>query len=67
MEAEVFRWNEWNIDHATGHGCRIAEIESIVRHARRHEARKIGGEKWRVVGRGTGDRMIEVIFLRDRT
>jgi hypothetical protein len=62
---EAFRWIEWNRDHATLHGCEIPEIESVVRRARRHEVRNIGGGKWRVIGRGTGDRVVEVIFLRD--
>jgi hypothetical protein len=31
MKADDFRWNEWNLDHATKHGCRIAEIELVVR------------------------------------
>ena len=61
-----FRWNDWNTDHATRHGCSVGEIESVVRRAKRHEVRKAGNGKWRVEGRGTGDRMIEVVFLRGR-
>ena len=32
MDAE-FRWNAWNLDHATRHGCTIPEIESVVLRA----------------------------------
>jgi uncharacterized DUF497 family protein len=61
-----FRWNDWNLDHATKHGCRTDEIEAVVRReVRANRARKSGDGKWRVVGRGTGDRVIEVIFVFD--
>lgn len=60
-----FRWNAWNEEHATCHGCSIAEIESAVRHPERGYPRKIGDEKLRVVGRGQGGRMIQVVYLLD--
>jgi len=60
-----FRWIEWNIDQATKHGCAVAEIEPVVRHAGRGFPLKIGDEKYLVQGRGIGDRMIEVIYLLD--
>jgi hypothetical protein len=60
-----FRWNEWNLEHATSHGCSIPEIETIVRRAGRGFPRDIGKEKWLVQGRGTGDRLIEVIYVLD--
>ena len=60
-----FRWNEWNRDHCTAHGCTIEEIQRIVRNSGRGFPRYIGNGKWRVVGRGTGDRMVEVIFVDD--
>jgi hypothetical protein len=60
-----FRWIEWNIDHATKHGCTIPEIESVVRHAEHGFPLDIGDEKYFVQGRGTSDRLIEVIYLLD--
>jgi uncharacterized DUF497 family protein len=60
-----FRWNDWNLDHATKHGCTIAEIESVVRRPGRGYPRKWGDEKWRVEGRGQGDRPMEVVYLID--
>jgi hypothetical protein len=60
-----FRWNQWNLDHATKHGCTIGEIESVVRRAGRGFPRKIGDEKRLVIGRGTGGRFVQVIFLLD--
>lgn len=61
-----FRWNEFNIDHATKHGCSIAEIEMVVRReVRSRRDRRINKEKSHVEGRGIGDRMIRVIFIYD--
>lgn len=31
MKADGFRWNEWNLENATKHGCTVKEIEAIVR------------------------------------
>lgn len=58
-----FRWNEWNIDHATRHGCAIEEIESVV--IRMFPGRKTGDEKYMIEGRGQGNRMIRVVYLLD--
>ena len=63
MKPAGFRWNDWNRDHATRHGCTIEEIESVVRNSGRGFPRKIGDEKWRVEGRGIGGRMVRVIYL----
>ena len=62
---DVFRWNEWNREHATRHGCTIDEIESVVRRGGRGFPRKIGNGKYQVVGRGSGNRMVEVVYIRD--
>ena len=44
----------------------MKEIESVVRReVRARRARACGNEKYRVEGRGIGDRMIEVIFVFD--
>jgi hypothetical protein len=63
--ADAFRWIEWNIDHATQHGCTIAEIESVVRNRRRPWPRKEANGKWMVEGRGQGNRMVRVVYLID--
>ena len=60
-----FRWNEWNLEHATKHGVSIAEIESVVRDVKRPYPMKKGDGKWVVIGRGNGGRFIEVIFVVD--
>ncbi|HZK80872.1 MAG TPA: hypothetical protein VFC46_07390 [Humisphaera sp.] len=61
-----FRWNDWNLEQTTKHGCRLEEIESVIRHeVRARRARKVGNDKWRVEGRGIGDRMMEAIFIWD--
>ena len=43
-----FRWNEWNLDHATKHGVVVEEIELVVRRGRRQY---VGNCKYRVAGR----------------
>jgi len=57
-----FRWNEWNLDHATRHGVTPDEAEQLVRHG---PARHVGDNKYRVQGRGAGGRFIQVIYLID--
>ena len=64
VKVDGFRWSDWNLEHATKHGCAVGEIESVVRREILR-ARKSDGGKWRVEGRGQGDRFIEVIFLFD--
>jgi uncharacterized DUF497 family protein len=59
MKRFVFRWVEWNLDHATKHGVSVDECEQIVRAGR---YRKAGGEKYRAVGRGDGGRWLQVVF-----
>jgi uncharacterized DUF497 family protein len=67
MKVRAFRWNEWNLEDATRHGCSIGEIESVARkEVRGNRQRKAGDEKWIMRGRGQGDRLIQVIFLEDR-
>lgn len=60
-----FRWNAWNQDHATAHGCEIDEIESVVRRPGRGFPQKIGDEKLMIEGRGIGGRMIRVVYVLD--
>jgi uncharacterized DUF497 family protein len=60
-----FRWNDWNLDHATKHGCRIEEIESVVRRAGHGYPQRWRNGTWRVEGRGRGDRVMEVVYVLD--
>ena len=60
-----FRWNEWNLNHATKHGVSVYEAERVVRNAKRPYPRDVGDEKWLVEGRGQGDRFVRVIYLVD--
>jgi hypothetical protein len=62
---ENFRWEDWNEDHATRHGCTREEIESIVQNRVRGYPHRIDRNKWLIEGRGQGGRMIRVIFFRD--
>jgi uncharacterized DUF497 family protein len=59
----IFRWNDWNLEHATKHGVSVAEAESIVRRAGRPWPQRRGGNKWMVEGRGEGDRPVRVAYL----
>ena len=62
-----FRWNDWNLEHATKHGCTVPEIEAVVRReVRNRRMKSMDGDKHYVEGRGIGDRMIAVIFIFDR-
>jgi uncharacterized DUF497 family protein len=60
-----FRWNDWNLDHATRHGVSREEAESLVQSARAPFPQQIGDDKLLVVGRGRGDRFAQVIYLTD--
>jgi hypothetical protein len=62
---ERFRWEEWNEEHATRHGCTREEIELVVEGRVRGYPRKIGGGKWMTEARGHGGRMVRVVFFRD--
>jgi uncharacterized DUF497 family protein len=60
-----FRWNGWNLDHATRHGIAPHEAEMVVNSARRPYPEYLGGGKYRVIGRGSGGRLVQVIYLLD--
>lgn len=60
-----FRWNAWNLEHATSHGVSVAEIESVVRSAKPPYPEDVGNGKWKVIGRGRGDRWVQVLFVID--
>jgi uncharacterized DUF497 family protein len=60
-----FRWNAWNIDHIAEHGVEPEEAEAVVRNARKPYPRYHADEKWLVRGRGSGGRLLQVIFVVD--
>jgi uncharacterized DUF497 family protein len=63
MAAGDFRWNSWNREHATKHGCTMAEIESVV--LKNLPGRKVGDGKIMIEGRGSGSRLLRVVFVLD--
>jgi uncharacterized DUF497 family protein len=62
---KAFRWIDWNRDKIAKHGVSEREAESVVRSARRPYPRQNGKGKWLVVGRGQGDRVVEVVYIVD--
>jgi hypothetical protein len=58
----VYRWMDWNRDHATRHGVSVNECERLVNRGR---ARRIGDNKYRVTGKESGGRWIQVIYAFD--
>lgn len=65
MTPTDFRWIQWNIDSATKHGCTIPEIETVVLLPGPGFPRRNRNDTWMVLGRGTGDRMVEVVYVMD--
>jgi hypothetical protein len=61
--AVAFKWHEWNLDHATRHGCAVEEIESVVRNPARGYPRHSGEGKLLAIGRGQGGRLIRVVYV----
>jgi uncharacterized DUF497 family protein len=60
-----FRWIQWNVAKVEKHGVSPAEAEQVVRSARRPYPKQNGKGKWLVIGRGRGDRFVEVVYLVD--
>jgi uncharacterized protein len=60
-----FRWNDWNEEHVGKHGVSIEEAESVVETARSPFPRMIEDDKRLVWGRGSGGRLLQVIFIVD--
>ena len=60
-----FRWNDWNLDHATLHGVTVDEAEAVVQAAKRPFPRQAGDGKWFVWGRGSGGRLLQVMYILD--
>jgi len=61
----LFRWNDWNRDHISEHGVSCDEAEAVVRRARAPFPQQIGDDKLLVMGRGQGDRYLQVIYVLD--
>lgn len=60
-----FRWNDWNLDHIAEHGVTPEEAETVVSNSRRPYPRELGQGKFIVWGRGSGGRLLQVIFIYD--
>ena len=60
-----FRWNEWNTEHIALHGVEPEEAEEAVLGAALPYPRYRGDGKWLVWGRGSGDRLLQVVFVCD--
>ena len=60
-----FRWNEWNREHVTKHGVTIEEAEAIVCGAVRPFPLRREDDRWLVWGRGSGGRLLQVVYLLD--
>lgn len=60
-----FRWNDWNLDHATQHGVSPEESQGLIEVARSPFPEYRGDGKWLVQGRGVGGRFIQAIYIID--
>lgn len=60
-----FRWNDWNLEHATKHGVSPEEAESVVDDAQPPYPHARGDQKWCVWGHGVGGRFIQVVYILD--
>ena len=60
-----FRWNDWNLGHATRHAVSPTEAENVVSNARPPYPQKIGDDNWLVIGQGSGGRYVQVVYLLD--
>jgi hypothetical protein len=60
-----FRWNDWNLEHATRHGVGRFEAERLIDGPPRGWPRQVGNGKLMVQGRGQGGRFIQVIYIID--
>ena len=60
-----FRWNQWNLEHATRHGVTPEEAECLVSSAKAPFPQILGDDKRLVIGRGSGGRFLQVVFVYD--
>ena len=65
MKYMEFRWNEWNMEHATRHGVSVEEIEWLIETAEPPFPEYRGDGKWLVQGRGKSGRYVQAIYLVD--
>ena len=61
--AIVFRWNEWNLDHATIHGLAQWECEYLVEHSRSPYPEYVGEGKYLVLGQLPDGMYAQVICI----
>ena len=60
-----FRWNRWNLEHATRHGVDTDEAQNVVARAEQPFPLCRPDNKWLVWGRGRGGRVLQVVFVLD--
>jgi uncharacterized DUF497 family protein len=60
-----FRWNQWNTDHIANHGIDPPDAEFVVCNARPPYPRKIGDDKFLVIGRNSQGAYVQVIYVFD--
>jgi uncharacterized DUF497 family protein len=60
-----FRWNEWNLEHATKHGVAVEEVEALIEGMKAPYPEGRGDGKWIVKGRGAGGRFIQAVYAMD--
>ena len=60
-----FRWNDWNLEHATRHGVAPEEAEHVVTAARPPFPESGGDDKFRVWGQTSAGRFIQVVYVED--
>ena len=60
-----FRWNDWNLQHATAHGISVSEAEYVANSARAPFPDACGDDKWRVWGPTSSGRLVQVIYVVD--
>lgn len=57
-----FRWNDWNLDHATKHGVSISDIEYVLR---KYMPGFYRGDRYAVRGQTRSGYWIQVVYIRD--
>lgn len=60
-----FRWNQWNVEHISKHGIEPEEAELVLVSAEAPFPLIHGDGKWLAWGRGSGGRLLQVIFVLD--
>jgi uncharacterized protein len=60
---EVFRWNDWNVDHIGRHGLSPRAAEFVLESAVAPYPEYIGDGKWLVRGQAPDGRFIQTIYV----